>query len=71
VIDFKAEVARLEKELDKIADDISRIDRKLRNADFMARAPEEIVEEQNERRSEALDQEAKVRAALERLNQVA
>jgi valyl-tRNA synthetase len=71
VIDLKAEVARLEKELGKIADDISRIDRKLGNADFMARAPEEVIDEQNERRSEALDQEAKVRAALDRLNQVA
>jgi valyl-tRNA synthetase len=71
VIDLKAEVARLEKELGKIADDISRIDKKLGNADFMARAPEEVVEEQNERRSEALDQEAKVRAALDRLSQFA
>jgi len=67
VIDLAAERARLEKELTKIADDVSRIDRKLGNADFMARAPEEVVEEQRERREEALDRESKVHAALERL----
>jgi valyl-tRNA synthetase len=67
VIDVAAERARLEKELAKIADDISRIDKKLGNADFMARAPEDVVDEQRERREEALDRESKVRAALDRL----
>ena len=67
VIDLAAERARLEKELTRIADDVARIDKKLNNADFMARAPEEVVEEQRERREEALDRESKVRAALERL----
>jgi valyl-tRNA synthetase len=67
VIDLAAERARLEKELTKISDDVSRIDKKLDNADFMARAPEEVVDEQRERREEALDRESKVRAALERL----
>jgi valyl-tRNA synthetase len=67
VIDLAAERARLEKELGKIADDISRIDKKLGNADFMARAPEEVVEEQREKREEAEGRQAKVREALERL----
>jgi valyl-tRNA synthetase len=67
VIDLNAERARLEKELGKIADDIARIDKKLGNADFMARAPEEVVEEQNERREEALGRRAKINEALERL----
>jgi valyl-tRNA synthetase len=67
VIDLNAERARLEKELGKIADDISRIDKKLGNAEFMARAPEEVVEEQREKREEAEGRQAKVREALERL----
>jgi valyl-tRNA synthetase len=67
VIDLAAERARLEKELGKIADDINRIDKKLGNADFMARAPEDIVEEQREKREEAEGRQAKVREALERL----
>jgi valyl-tRNA synthetase len=67
VIDFVAERGRLEKELGKIADDIARIDKKLGNADFMARAPEEVVEEQRERRDEAAGRQQKVKEALERL----
>jgi valyl-tRNA synthetase len=67
VIDFAAERARLEKELAKIGADIDKIDKKLGNADFIARAPEEVVDEQRDRREEAEDRATKLRAALERL----
>jgi len=67
VIDLAAERARLEKELGKIADDISRIDKKLGNTDFMARAPEEVVDEQRERREEAEGRKAKIVQALSQL----
>ncbi|MGV6871705.1 valine--tRNA ligase [Pseudochelatococcus sp. B33] len=67
VIDLSAERARLEKEADKIVADIARIDAKLGNADFIARAPEEIVEEQRERRADLEARHAKVAEALERL----
>ncbi|HEX3652333.1 MAG TPA: valine--tRNA ligase [Rhizomicrobium sp.] len=53
VIDFARERARLEKELVKAQSEIGKIDAKLGNADFMARAPEEVVDEQKERRAEA------------------
>jgi valyl-tRNA synthetase len=67
VVDFAAERARLEKELAKIGADIDKIDKKLGNADFIARAPEEVVDEQRDRREEAEDRATKLRAALERL----
>jgi valyl-tRNA synthetase len=67
VVDLAAERARLEKELKKVADDIDRVDKKLGNADFMARAPEEVVDEQREKRAEAEDRHAKIVEALERL----
>ena len=67
VIDISAEKTRLAKELDKIAQDVARIDAKLGNADFMARAPEDVVDEQNTRREEALARKAKVADALSRL----
>ena len=68
VIDVAAEKARLSKELDKIAQDVARIDAKLGNADFIARAPEEVVDEQKERREEAVARKAKVAEALARLD---
>ncbi len=67
IVDLAAERARLEKELGKIAEDIDRIDKKLGNADFVARAPEEVVDEQREKREEAEGRATKVREALERL----
>jgi valyl-tRNA synthetase len=67
VVDLAAERARLEKELKKVADDIDRVDKKLGNADFMARAPEEVVDEQREKRAEAEDRRAKISEALEHL----
>ncbi|MEI6573115.1 MAG: valine--tRNA ligase [Alphaproteobacteria bacterium] len=68
VIDIGAEQARLKKELEKIASEISKIGAKLGNADFMARAPEEIIEEQQERRAEFAERQIKLSEALSRLS---
>jgi valyl-tRNA synthetase len=67
VIDLKAESARLQKEIKKLADEVAKIDAKLGNANFVARAPEEVVEEQRERRREAEETRARLSTALERL----
>ena len=47
--------------------DIARVDAKLGNAKFVERAPEEVVEEEKEKREEALARKAKFVEALERL----
>ena len=67
VIDFAAEKARLEKEIARVDSDISRIDAKLANADFVRRAPEEVVEGEREKREEATLRRAKIAEALGRL----
>jgi valyl-tRNA synthetase len=67
VIDVAAERARLTKEMQKADADIARIDAKLNNPNFMARAPEEVVEEEKEKREEAVARKAKIANALERL----
>src|SRR5581483_10091468 len=54
VIDLAAERARLGKEMQKADADIARVDAKLSNANFVARAPEEVVEEEKEKRAEAV-----------------
>ncbi len=67
VIDFGAEKARLEKELEKTAKDIASIDGRLNNAGFVAKAPPAVIEETRERREE-LDQKAgQVKQAIARL----
>ena len=67
VIDIAAERARLAKEMAKADADVARVDAKLGNPNFVARAPEEVVEEEKEKREEALARKAKIAEALERL----
>jgi valyl-tRNA synthetase len=67
IVDLGAEKGRLQKELQKLDADIARVDAKLHNADFLARAPEDVVEEQHERRADAEGRKRKVREALARL----
>jgi valyl-tRNA synthetase len=67
VIDFSAEKARLEKEMARVKSDIARIDAKLANADFVARAPEDVVEGEREKREEAEARRLKINEALDRL----
>jgi valyl-tRNA synthetase len=67
VIDLAAERARLAKEMAKCDADIARVDAKLGNPNFVARAPEEVVEEEKEKREEAQMRKAKLAEALQRL----
>jgi valyl-tRNA synthetase len=67
VIDLSAEKARLDKEIVKADADIKRVDAKLGNEKFVANAPEEIVEEEKEKREAAVARKAKLQEALERL----
>ena len=71
VIDFSAEKARLDKELAKAEADIKRVDAKLANDKFVANAPEEIVEEEKEKRDAAVARKAKILEALQRLKNAA
>jgi valyl-tRNA synthetase len=71
VIDLSAEKARLDKELAKAEADIKRVDAKLGNEKFVANAPEEIVEEEKEKREAATARKAKILEALERLRNAA
>ena len=67
VIDLTAERARLAKEMAKCDSDIARVEAKLGNPNFVARAPEEVVEEEKEKREEAQMRKAKIAEALQRL----
>jgi valyl-tRNA synthetase len=67
VIDLAAERARLAKEMAKADADIARVDAKLGNPNFVARAPEDVVEEEKEKREEALARKNKIAEALRRL----
>jgi valyl-tRNA synthetase len=67
VIDFAAERTRLGKELEKVAKDIGVIEARLGNAGFVAKAPEEVLEEARERKKTLAAQSDKLKEALNRL----
>ena len=48
LVDFEAEVQRLNKEKEKVLKDLEFIDKKLNNANFVAKAPKDVVDGQRE-----------------------
>jgi valyl-tRNA synthetase len=70
VVDLAAERARLGKEIARADADIKRVDGKLSNEKFVANAPEEVVEEEREKREAAVARKDKLLEALERLQHV-
>jgi valyl-tRNA synthetase len=70
VIDLSAERTRLQKEIARIDQEIARIDGKLSNESFVARAPEEVVVGEREKREDYRAQKDKFAEALLRLGTV-
>ena len=67
VIDMGAERARLEREIDKCRSEIGKVDAKLANESFVAKAPPEVVEENRERKADFEATITKLQAALKRV----
>jgi valyl-tRNA synthetase len=67
IVDVAQERQRLTREVDRIAADIGKIERKLANRSFVDKAPPEVVDEQRDRLGEAQAVHARLNAALERL----
>jgi valyl-tRNA synthetase len=70
VVDLTAERARLDKEIDKVRLEIAKVEAKLGNADFVARAPEDVIAEHEERRETFHERLGKLTHARERLDRV-
>ena len=67
VVDFSAERERLQKELAQLDKNLAGYAAKLSNPNFVERAPAKVVEEEKKRQTEALENKAKVEAALARI----
>ncbi len=67
VIDMAAEKARIAKEIAKVGAEIKKVTDRLGNPQFMARAPEEVVEELRERQADWEGKGRRLEAALARL----
>ena len=67
IIDMGAEKARIAKEVAKVSAEIRKVTDRLGNPQFMARAPEEVVEELRERQADWEGKGRRLEAALARL----
>jgi valyl-tRNA synthetase len=67
IIDFAREIERLEKELAKLAQELSSVGRKLHNRDFLAKAPAEVVARVRAQQQELADKQQKIQSTLEKI----
>jgi valyl-tRNA synthetase len=70
LIDIDAERQRLEREVDRHAGEVERIEKKLSNASFVERAPAEVVQKQRDRLQSSSTALAQLREQLVRLDQL-
>ncbi|MEO8756879.1 MAG: valine--tRNA ligase [Devosia sp.] len=68
IIDIDAERVRLKRDIAKEEVEVAKIDKKLGNEQFVSKAPPEVIEEQHERRAEAVARIERLQAALARLS---
>ena len=67
VIDLDVEKMRLLREITKLNEDVKKLDAKLSNPGFLAKADADVVDEHRERREEVSARIEKLTIALERL----
>ncbi len=70
LIDVAAERERLERQIERVGRDLSVVERKLGNEDFVRRAPEEIVAKERAKVAELGEKRELLRRGLERLREV-
>ena len=70
LVNLQEESKRLEKEIAKVVNDLAGIQRKLGDANFVERAPEEVVEEQRDRAVQLEEKQQSLAKNMERLRQI-
>ncbi|ADI25896.1 valine--tRNA ligase [Geobacillus sp. C56-T3] len=67
LINIEEEIKRLEKELDKWNKEVERVEKKLANEGFLAKAPAHVVEEERRKRQDYMEKREAVKARLAEL----
>lgn len=70
VIDFAEEEKRLQKEIDKIFKELAKVTKKLSNEDFLAKAPEAIIERERLRARGLKEKQEKLKRSLSRVKKL-
>jgi valyl-tRNA synthetase len=67
IIDFSQEQTRLQKEIDKLTKDLSGMNKKLGNEDFLKKAPTDVVAGVRDKHAATLEKQHALEATLERI----
>ncbi len=70
VIDFDKEVLRLNKQKQKLEKEITKIDGKLGNENFLKKAPKEIVEKEKQKKDELLEKLRKIEGLIKKIESI-
>ncbi|GGD54545.1 valine--tRNA ligase [Paenibacillus nasutitermitis] len=67
LIDIDQEIARLEKEIQNLTSEVERVEKKLGNEGFVAKAPAKVIDEERAKMADYADKREKVKARLAEL----
>jgi valyl-tRNA synthetase len=67
LVDYSEEKKRLEKEMKKVLDDLTFINKKLANRDFLDRAPQEVIGKEKARAQTLKEREARLQENIDRI----
>jgi len=70
IIDFAEEERRLNKEIEKISKDLSKVAKKLSNEDFLAKAPDDIIEVEKVKAKDLQEKQEKLGKSLSRIKKL-
>ncbi len=70
VIDFTQEIQRLDKEINKMANELNVAATKLRNEDFLDKAPKAVVEKVKERYDSLMEKQQKLQKNLDKIKEL-
>ncbi|MCK5186161.1 MAG: class I tRNA ligase family protein, partial [Deltaproteobacteria bacterium] len=70
VIDFAEEERRLKKEIGKTMKDLASVNKKLSNEDFLAKAPEDIIEKEKVKAGDLKEKQEKLEKGLNRIREL-
>jgi valyl-tRNA synthetase len=70
IIDFAKESKRLEKEIQKLAANLTTVTKKLENEDFLSKAPSDIIEKVRKKQSVLLEKQQKIQTNLDRIKEM-
>ena len=70
IIDFAQEINRLDKEINKLSNELSIVSKKLRNKDFLSKAPKDVVEKVKEKQESLMERQQKLRTNLDKIKEL-